>query len=811
MFSAWRVSVILSAVNRTGGAFGSLIASSNTAQQRIMGIQNAIAKVGPIATAAFLTASGALAAFAAHGIKEAANFETAMVNVQVATSTSGKALQDLQSMVLNISSHTAQDATTIASETAMFARAGFNAQQVRQFMPTVAQYADVQMLSHGTDPVDAVRTAAQFLHLEGAYTGGAVSQSLEALNKVSFLSPEDLNKVVTQGRYFIPLAKSLGMSLQDTIMEVAEMGITGFLKGKGGTSVANAIIGGINGVSLTAHQAAGKAQAESRLGLINSDGSARFFNKKTNTLEYANMFDDLAKERDAYIKSGRGLAKFAADVEAVFGKTAMNFVLTKLSPAAREQMHRTEEKYAHEQSINQMFNEFINTWNGLTQLLGTNFKNIMIGIFLPAIKALEPDIKRFGAWVGTISDYINAHPDLGKKIAIGIGIAIAAFATAGAAMAATTWMAISNLARLDLAIASTGATAGAAAGANVVGAVAGGAGKGKFLRYLIGADLFASIFGPLKSGLGKAGEWLFGKVGVPGKSMGRTMFGGMHPTWNATAVAQDASAWAKSAPGRAMNAVGDVVKNARDWTFGRVGQPGVSMGRTALGGRASFNATYAFESVFSKIGAIIMRFAPVIGELGMGVARFGLRLIPIVGWVMLVIQALQLFKAHAGDIGWVLGTIVGWMRFKLFPGIVKAAQEGWTAVSTAVINGIGSMLSSIWAFVQKFASDPIGMMKSIFSGNISNPMQQFIDKFNAASNVQQYSGPGQPASYAARNPGAAGMNLTINVNGGSHPPATIAKHVVNEINRRAPFSMRATAASDSSARIPGLYLNQVPQ
>lgn len=147
-------------------------------------------------------------------------------------------------------------------------------------------------------------------------------------------------------------------------------------------------------------------------------------------------------------------------------------------------------------------------------------------------------------------------------------------------------------------------------------------------------------------------------------------------------------------------------------------------------------------------------------------AAFGLRLVPIVGWIVTAIEAFR----HASDIAWILGKIVGFLQFKLWPGIVNAWQEGIKWVGTAFQNAISNIIADLVAFIR----NPQGAFGTVTSGLESGVGNWFANIAKAAA-----------AGYNSEKPGGD-VNLTVHVHGGGNAAqhgAVAGQAIVHELRK----------------------------
>jgi TP901 family phage tail tape measure protein len=436
MFDAWKIGILVSASTNAPQMFASIstaarnaainadlaagnISRAGAASQRMAGqVSTANARMGTMlgyAAGAVALLSGA---FIIDGVSSAAKFQTAMVAVQVATGAAGDAMSSLQKLALQTSTYTAQSATTIAQEMAMAARSGLNSvKQLTALFPQLAMFADVQYLMPGGihDPVEAVKMGVQIAHYFKAYTPQTIGPVLDDLNRTMQMQPEDLSKIVRQGKYFIPLATNLGMKERDIFTLTAMMGQTGFLLGRGGTSIENFLGGMLKGPNiLTAHLQAKQSAALRDLGLMDAKGNIKFMT--------GGKFDAMAALKEIQSKESEfgdgGAIRVGGDLLAAFGKQASQFLLTVANPVVASRMKQIQNQFKTLPSVIETFHKYMDTFSGQWRIAVTNFQTMANAIFLPILPMLTRGVHTVGVALGEIALWFANHPGAGLKTAI---------------------------------------------------------------------------------------------------------------------------------------------------------------------------------------------------------------------------------------------------------------------------------------------------------------------------------------------------------------------------------------------------------
>lgn len=803
MFAAWRVAVVLSARNLTSPAFASFIADAKAAESSQERMKRAIQGVHTAATIAFAGAGVALSAFVVHGLAEAGQFELAMKNVAISTGAAGSQLRALQGMAIDLSGKTSQDVTQIAKEMAMAGKAGLTANQLQSMMPQIAAYADVQMRSHNVDPIEAVKEAVQEAHLFQAY--GYKQQQfhgkqttdlqamLEYMNELSFVQPEGMQKVVTQSAYFVPIARALGATMDQSMDLLGLMGQTGFLRGKGGTGLAQVVNSAINTTELTASRSAKKTEALRGLGIINADGSPAYVDRQGH-IQLQAMLDHLAK-----VAENTNPAHYQQMLNAAMTANGARMTAVMTSPAAQEQLIRLRAKMHNIPKIQEAQNEYLGQFSVSLNTLRTNVNTAIAALFLPLAQRLTPVIRELAARVMDFAKWVYAHPGLGLDITLVIiGAAAASFAVAGGLALRQLWLLNGALLTLAGSARAAAAAEDLQAGSNLLSGASGGGKLGKFFKWILGGEIIAPF----------------------AKSVWTTFT--------------------------------DLASKLRIGLLGDVRRiPGSNIGRVIAdkGWMGGSKITSFMMDLGERLGPLALRFAalvPWVARLAIVIGEVGSKFIPIVGWVLLVAQAMQFFHQNPAAIGWWVGQIQGWITFKLMPGIWNAVVFG----SGKIWGAFTALMMGIWNVVSGFAKSTVGGVMALLHGDFAGAAAQFaqpgqglangavyawkgmmddFSKFNnsfeAGMTQQQLSAMGVnlsgfngvtpgakfAASYSASKATANQVSPSVNntLNGGinitikdSPNAKNTARAVVNEINQRIPFASKAAGGGSNTPWMP---------
>ena len=397
-----------------------------------------------------------------YSIDQAAKLQLAMTSVYSSVPNLSAAQREyLQGKVIEMSGVTSQTATTMAQEMATAARTGLGSfDRIKQLYPLLAKFADVQMYQargrgQEFNPVDAVSYGVQFAHLfaglQGAkspYTISGMKSILEWINKLSLVQGESPMRALTQGKYFIPMGTALGLQESDLFPLMALMGQTGFLRGRGGSSLGRAFLGAISAQTLTGHARKAQQGALSELGILDAYGKSTVITKEG----YLNMtkFNEVLAHAQETLKPDA----FMRDLKAGFGVVATQFLAVLEQPGVKAQLDFIKKQMAGMKDIDDMFADYMSDFIPSWLLFVTNLVNLGMVVMLPLLPGMSRALHVMADTMRGWTKFLYDNPPAAWTAAtVAIGV------VAGSALYAATMLGIFNRAIL-----ATGLAAGASSG-----------------------------------------------------------------------------------------------------------------------------------------------------------------------------------------------------------------------------------------------------------------------------------------------------------------------------------------------------------
>lgn len=436
---SWVVSAIVRFAGNGPAFMGRLAASTTAANTRIgqqlglIGKHDAAmarykARMAEVAAAqnAFITkASFGIAAVGAtamgYAISEAAKLQRAMTGVQIATAASSDEFRKLQGMVFNVSGMTAQSAVTIANEMKVAATSGLNdPRQLMTAFPQIAKLADVLWLNKGMNPEQSVKYATQFAHYFGAYQGKPLQNMLDDTARLMMMQPEGMERLVQQGKYFVPLAARIGIDEKTIMRYMALLGQTGLLTGRGGTGVGQVLYHALNSVALTGTRASAQASGLTELGLLDprTKGLKHEFLTKSGAPDLDKIASQITAERVAFFRQYgvEGPGRWTKAVKDAFQTQGTQIISIIASELSQQRLKVIDSQFKKIPGVEgqwaKYFEDFFFQFNRFT----TNLQNIATTLGLPTLPKLTAWLRDFSDRLGAFDDWLNAHKDTASKI-----------------------------------------------------------------------------------------------------------------------------------------------------------------------------------------------------------------------------------------------------------------------------------------------------------------------------------------------------------------------------------------------------------
>lgn len=491
MFAAWKVAVVLSARNLTGAAFAGLMADAGKAEVATARLQRMLRTFTVGAAVGAIGIGAALEYGIGKGIQKASELQSALINLQTTTNMNDVQLNAAHSLALQITSQTSQSIQQILSEFTSAVRGGLTPSQLLggdgSLFRKMAYFADILYRTPGVEmnPREAIYDTAKIAHMLGAYSPSAMQDVTERIYAAVRTGPFELDKMVTQGKYYMSLFHNLGASYGDIISMTSFMGQLGYMQGRGGTGMQALALGLINAAQMTSSRQKKQRNALKDLGLIDAHGHSLYMSAHQIGVDasgrplYKNNFDmmgmmahlvDYAKHHPA--------VGFAGLINSALGRIAVPLISAASMGKAYEQfkkIHAEQTALMAHMGIEKAQHKLIyERFSGATSVLSTNIQSLWAELFLPLTNALTPFVGEVANFVYTLTWFVHQHPAIAVRITLAAAAAGFALMLGGAsALTIMAWRATAAMIALSRSIKTEAVASGRGGLLNLLGNVPG--------------------------------------------------------------------------------------------------------------------------------------------------------------------------------------------------------------------------------------------------------------------------------------------------------------------------------------------------
>lgn len=189
-------------------------------------------KIGKAAGAMTLAAGAAIVGLGATSLKVAGNFEAAMGGVQAVSNATGKDFDDLKEKAKELGSTTAYSATEAANGMEFLAMAGMDTKQVLDTIPHALSLAAAGNLDLAAS-ADIMSNIMTGMGLES----DQAQRAADVLASTAAGANVDIAMLGESMKYAAPIAKQLGLSLEDTAASIGILGNAGIQGSEAGTAL----------------------------------------------------------------------------------------------------------------------------------------------------------------------------------------------------------------------------------------------------------------------------------------------------------------------------------------------------------------------------------------------------------------------------------------------------------------------------------------------------------------------------------------------------------------------------------------------
>ena len=389
-------------------------------------VQDAGAQIG----AAFGGVSIAIAGGLGVAVKKAADFEQGLSNIKAVSGATGKEMEQLKQLALDMGASTKYSATEAAQGIEELVKAGVSMTDITN---GGLKGALSLATAGGLELADAAEIASTALNAFRK-DGLSVSKAADILAGAANASATSVQELKFGLQQVAGVSASVGMSFEDTTTALAVLAQNGKKGSDAGTSLKTMLMR----LQPSAKEA---KKVFEELNLVTSDGASVFFDAK-GKLKSLSDISGILKNSMAGLSDAQKLQR----METIFGSDAIIAANILFNEGAEgvAKMKKAMSKVTAEQ----VAAEKMNNLNGAIEQLKGSFETFMISIG----ETLVPALKSAAKYLGEIVDWFNKLSPTTKKvitytaalIAVLTGlVAIVAFAAVGMGfLAAAEWAVI---------------------------------------------------------------------------------------------------------------------------------------------------------------------------------------------------------------------------------------------------------------------------------------------------------------------------------------------------------------------------------
>jgi TP901 family phage tail tape measure protein len=394
------------AINKHTTTWGRLQESLNRVGQNLRDVGQRMQNVGQSMAASFGAATAAIGGALGFAVKKSMDFEAQIDRVGAVAGATPAEIKKLEQAALDLGASTSKSATEVAQGMEIMAAMGYNTNQILAAMPGIISAAEAS----GEDMALVAETVSAALNAFGLSASEA-SRVADVLAQAANDSAAGVQDMQYTFKYAAPIAKQLGISLEELAAATEIMANNGIKGEQAGTTLRAALIR----LSDPPREAANTLEA---LGVKITDANGKM-------LPFSNIIGQLAEKT----KNMSNAQKLAA-LSTIFGTEAASGMLSvvEAGPQKLDQLTKSLQNSAgaSQEAAKKMKD---NLKGSLEELQGA-FETAQITIG----NALAPAIEKVAGYIQNLINWFNnLSPSTQQFIAIAAGVA-AVLAGVGAAI-----------------------------------------------------------------------------------------------------------------------------------------------------------------------------------------------------------------------------------------------------------------------------------------------------------------------------------------------------------------------------------------
>ncbi|WP_053093039.1 phage tail tape measure protein [Geobacillus stearothermophilus] len=378
-------------------AWGQLQTKLNETGQRLQDVGNNLQSSGAQIAASFGVASAAISGALGVSVKKSMDFEAQLSRVGAIAGATPNELEKLKQAALDLGSSTSKSATEVAQGMEIMGAMGYNTNQILAAMPGIIAAAEAS----GEDMALVADTVSSALNAFGLEAGEA-SRVADVLAQAANDSAAGVQDMQYTFKYAAPIAKTLGISLEELAAATEIMANNGIRGEQAGTTLRGALIR----LSDPPKEA---REALAELGIQVTDSQGRML-----------PFGDIIGQLSEKTKNMSNAQKLAA-LSTIFGTEAASGMLTVIEAGPQKLDSLTKSLQNSSGASKEAAEKMKNNLKGALEELGGAIETAQISIG----DALAPAIRVVAKAIQGLFNAFNNLPE-GMKQFIAIGAAISA-------------------------------------------------------------------------------------------------------------------------------------------------------------------------------------------------------------------------------------------------------------------------------------------------------------------------------------------------------------------------------------------------
>lgn len=395
-----------------GNAYGKVLIDASQVQQGLSQAERQIQGFGQRMAGAFdgigasmqgigtqlTVATAPLAAMGAVGVRTAATFQDSMAEISARTGATGEALDAIRNKALQLGADTQFSAQQASEAFLQLLTSGSSVEEAMQQIDAVLAGAAASGSNLGF-AADALTDVMAAFGLEASQSEAVMQTLIDATGSSSATFESLVQGFANVG----PMARNMGLSVEDTAAVLAVFSENGIKGAEAGTQLRSML----NNMTRDTPKVTGMWE-ELGISMFDANGQARNLN---------DIISDLNRVLDGASDARR--TEVITTLAGTFGQMGLSALL---ATGGIEDMVNVMSEQA---SMSELAEKRMATFNGQLTSLQGSIETLMISAFTPILEILTPVISKMIEAVNAVREWTIENPELTTKI-IGFGAALVA-------------------------------------------------------------------------------------------------------------------------------------------------------------------------------------------------------------------------------------------------------------------------------------------------------------------------------------------------------------------------------------------------